>query len=140
MAKQIQQAKAQQVRGAVNQSTSPSESVHSIIGHEPSMINPQSSIIKHRSMSLRRRVLQVEESLAKQFQQAKAQQVRGALQAWLAPPGANQPAPPLPQGLRDAALEFTNCLVGSGWLLGGTTACWEGGAASFLGVLGRDAP
>ena len=54
----------------------------------------------------------MEESLAKQFQQAKAQQVRGALQAWLAPPGLNQPARPLPQGLRDAALEFANSLVG----------------------------
>ena len=54
----------------------------------------------------------MEESLAKQFQQAKAQQVRGALQAWLAPLGLNQPTRPLPQGLRDAALEFANSLVG----------------------------
>ena len=65
-------------------------------------------IIAHRSQAL----LQVEESLAKQFQQVKAQQVRGALQAWLAPKGLLQ-ATALPQGLRDVALEFSTALVGS---------------------------
>lgn len=53
---------------------------------------------------------QVEESLAKQFQAVKAQQVRGALQSWLAPQGVQKSAP-LPQGLRDAAMEFATALV-----------------------------